>query len=281
MHKLQAPTGISRSGMGLTWFRTIHDGRSMLYHTGGLPDFTNHVCFYPDEELGVCWLSNMQDGSSWRPPAPTVLRMAQGDEPPRTSLQSTPNNWSKIVGVYGDETHQSTIRVVNGYLVLDEKYLLERLDDSIYRIHGPSSDGEDLTFEYGEDGNVRQFDLGTSFHRRYTPIVSRVDYGTDLVGTWIGEYVDSYGFHDMELRVQDRGSGVANGSNGEYIKLEGFQAELGEVSGRGSFRIPREYALWGTSDYSEVELSLKAVEGKLVGLLTSNFGATKIELKRK
>jgi CubicO group peptidase (beta-lactamase class C family) len=281
MHRLQAPTGKSSSGMGLTWFRTIHDGRVMLYHTGGLPDFTNHVCFYPEEGLGVCWLSNMQDGSNWRPPAPTVLRMAHGDEPPRASLQSTPNNWSKIVGVYGDETHQSTIRVVNGYLVLDEKLLLERLDDSTYRVHGPSSDGEDMTLEYGENGNVRQFDLGTSFHLRYTPTVPRVDNGADLVGTWIGEYVDAYGFHDMELRIQGRGSGVANGPNGEYVKLDGFRAELGEVKGRGSFRIPREYALWGTSDYAEVELSLKSVEGKLVGILTSNFGATKIELKRK
>ncbi len=281
MHRLQVPTGKSRSGMGLTWFRTIHDGRVMLYHTGGLPDFANHVCFYPDEELGVCWLSNLQDGSGWRPPAPSVLRMAQGDEPLMGSLQSTPSNWHNIVGVYGDETHHSTIRVVNGYLVLDEKLLLEKLDDSVYRVHGPSSDGEELMFEYGEEGRVSQFDLGTSFHRRYTPTVLRVDNGADLVGTWVGEYVDAYGFHNMELKIQGRGSGVANGPDGEYVSLEGFHAELGEVTGRGIFRIPREYALWGTSDHAEVELSLKVVDGKLIGLLTGDNGSTKIELIRK
>ncbi len=282
MYRLQAPTGRSRSGMGLTWFRTVHDGRVMLYHTGGLPDFTNHVCFYPDEGLGVCWLSNLQDGSGWRPPAPTVLRMARGDEPSmKPSLQSTPSNWAKIVGVYGDETHSSTIRVVNGFMVLDDKLLLERLDDSLYRVHGPSSDGEELTLEYSEDGSVHQFDLGTSFHRRYTPAVLRVDNGAELVGTWTGEYVDAYGFHAMELRIQGRGSGVVNGPNGEYVRLDGFRAELGEVSGHGHFRIPREYALWGTSDYAEVEISLKAVDGKLEGLLKSNSGSTKIELRRK
>jgi len=282
MQKLQASTGKSRSGMGLTWFRTIHDGRVMLYHTGGLPDFANHVCFYPDERLGVCWLSNLQDGSGWRPPAPTVLRMTKGDESSmKPSIQSTPNNWAKIVGVYGDEIHRSTIRVVNGFLVLDDKLLLERLDDSLYRVHGPSNDGEELTFEFGEDGSIRQFDLGTSFHKSYTPAVLRVDNGAELVGTWIGEYVDAHGFHVMELRIQSPGSAVVNGPNGEYIQLNDFRAELGEVNGHGAFRLAREYALWGTSDYVETEIHLKAVEGKLVGILLGNNGSTKIELKRK
>ncbi|MCK4583635.1 beta-lactamase family protein, partial [Candidatus Bathyarchaeota archaeon] len=63
MHRLQAPSGNSRSGMGLTWFYSIHDGHVMLNHTGGLPDYTNNVCFYPAEGVGVCWLSNLQDGS--------------------------------------------------------------------------------------------------------------------------------------------------------------------------------------------------------------------------
>jgi hypothetical protein len=37
MQRLQAPTGKSNSGMGLTWFRTTHDDRVMLYHTGASP----------------------------------------------------------------------------------------------------------------------------------------------------------------------------------------------------------------------------------------------------
>jgi hypothetical protein len=51
----------------------------MLSHTGGLPGFTNHVAFYKD--LGICisWLSNLNDGSGWRPPAPTALRIIAGE----------------------------------------------------------------------------------------------------------------------------------------------------------------------------------------------------------
>ena len=96
MHSLQAPTSKSRSGMGLTWFRTIHDGQVMLYHTGGLPDYTNHVCFYPEKRIGVCWMSNLQDGSGWRPPAPTALRIAMGEAlRNQANMQLPPANWEK------------------------------------------------------------------------------------------------------------------------------------------------------------------------------------------
>ncbi len=67
MHKLQAGAGSSRSGMALSWFRNIHDGHAMLSHTGSMPGFTNHVAFYPDQKMGVCWLSNLNDGTAWKP----------------------------------------------------------------------------------------------------------------------------------------------------------------------------------------------------------------------
>jgi len=281
MQRLQAPTGKSRSGMGLTWFRTIHDGHIMLYHTGGLPDYTNHVCFYPEEKLGVCWLSNMQDGSGWRPPAPTVLRMALGEEVKTQSLQSPPDNWEKITGVYGGETNHISIRVANGFLTLGDHLLLEKLDEARYRVHGTSNDGEELTLEYAEDGSVAQIDLGTSCHRRYKPETPRVDVGADLVGDWVGEYYDAYGFHDVELRIADRTNAAVSGPNGEYVTLRGFRAELGQVTGQGTFRTPREYARWGTSDYVDVKVDLKAIGGKLLGLLSSPGGAEKIVLEKR
>ncbi len=282
MHRLQAPTGRSRSGMGLTWFRTIHDGHVMLYHTGGLPDYTNHVCFYPEEGAGVCWLSNLQDGSGWRPPAPTLLRTASGETAkPKADIQEPPANWEKIVGTYGDETHLSTIRVVNGFLTLDDRLLLERVDDARYTVHGPSADGEELALEYGDDGYVKQFDLGTSFHARYKPETPRVDLGADLTGAWAGEYYDHYGFHDVELRISGRDAATVSSPSGEYVRLTDFRAELGQVTGRGVFRIPPRYARWGTSDYSEIELSLKAIDGTLKGLLSGASGANRVELKKR
>lgn len=281
MQRLQAPTGKSRSGMGLTWFRTIHDDHVMLYHTGGLPDYTNHLCFYPEEKLGVVWLSNLQDGSGWRPPAPTVLRIALGEEVKPSNPQAPPENWAKITGTYGDELNHISIRVVNGFLTLGDRLTLEKIDETRYRVHGASNDSEELTLEYSEDGHISQIDLGTSYYRRYKPETLRVDTGAELLGNWVGEYYDAYGFHALELRISSRTIATASSPNGEYIPLRGFRAELGQVTGQGTFRIPREYARWGLIDYIDVKLDLKAVDGQLIGVLSAHSGANKLVLKKK
>jgi hypothetical protein len=281
MHRLHAPTGKSRSGMGLTWFRTIHHDNVMLYHTGGLPDYTNHVCFYPELGVGVCWLSNLQDGSSWRPPAPTVLRMAAGLNAPATCPQLPPANWEKITGVYGDEQSQSQIRVINGFLTLGDRLTLEKIDETHLKVHGPANDGEEITLEYGEDGYVAQFDLGTSYYRRYKLTAQSVDVGAELNGVWFGEYYDAYGFHDVELRIANRGNATINDASGERIRLENFRAELGQVLGNCKFRVPREYARWGTSDFVDVQVDLKAKNRTLFGVLKSHEGVARITLVKK
>jgi len=281
MHRLQAPTGKSRSGMGLTWFRTIHHDNVMLYHTGGLPDYTNYVCFYPELGVGVCWLSNLQDGSSWRPPAPTALRMAAGLNTPAVCPQSPPANWEKITGTYGNEQIQLNIRVINGYLTLGDRLILEKVDELRFKVHGPSNDGEELTLEYGEDGYVTQIDLGTSYYRRYKPEVQQVDVGAELTGVWVGEYYDAYGFHGVEIRIANRGNATISDTTGEYVKIENFRAELGQVLGQCKFRIPREYARWGTNDYADVKIILKAWNGKLTGSLSSEDGTTNMTLVKK
>jgi len=99
MHKLQVGAGGSRNGMALSWFRNIHDGHVMLSHTGSVPGFANHIAFYPDLRIGVCWLSNLNDGTAWRPPAPTALRIVAGETPfnPKT-IQTVPDEWRKLIG---------------------------------------------------------------------------------------------------------------------------------------------------------------------------------------
>ncbi len=279
MHSLQAPTSKSRSGMGLTWFRTIHDGQVMLYHTGGLPDYTNHVCFYPEKRIGVCWMSNLQDGSGWRPPAPTALRIAVGEAlRNQANIQLPPTNWEKIVGTYGDETHKSTIRVINGFMTLDDYLQLERVDDTRYTVHGPTSDGDELTFEYGENGLVEKFDLNTSFYPRYKPETFLVDVGLDLNGVWVGEYYNSYGFHKLELIISDRHNATVKDPQGEVVTLMDFRAELGQVTGHCKFRIPVIYARWRTSDWIETQIELKAIDGKLKGVLKTEGESDLIEL---
>jgi len=281
MHRLQAPSGNSRSGMALTWFYSIHDGRVMLNHTGGLPDYTNNVCFYPGEGVGVCWLSNLQDGSGWRPPSPTVLRMVAGEKPSvGPSLQRVPCNWDKICGVYGDETRQTVLAVRNGYLTMDDAVLLDGIDDARYVAHGPSYDGYEVTFEYGTDGRAVCFSVGTTTLLRYTPEAPEVDREMELKGVWRGEYYDSSGFHEFELVVEDEATATVKGPRGESVTPGEFEAKNGGVIGVYRYRIPEEYARWGTKEHADVNVELYAVGGRLVGTLGVGGSRTVVELER-
>jgi len=281
MHRLQAPSGNSRSGMGLTWFYSIHDGHVMLNHTGGLPDYTNNVCFYPLEGVGACWLSNLQDGSGWRPPSPTVLRMVLGEKHQfGAGFQMVPENWEKICGVYGDETRQTVLKVTNGYLTMDNAVLLERIDDTRYRAHGPSNDGYEVTFGYGEDGQAKSVCVGTTVLPRYKPEKPKVDMDLDLKGTWRGEYYDSSGFHVVEISIEDEAITTVKGPDGESVSPSEFEAKSGKVTGVFSYRIPEEYARWGTREYADAHFELYGHEGKLTGTLSVGAAKMLVELER-
>lgn len=280
MHRLQAPSDGSRSGMALTWFYTIHDGHVMLSHTGGLPDYTNHVCFYPELGVGVCWLSNLQDGSGWRPPSPTVLKMVAGEEPIFEGLQVVPGNWDKICGIYGDETRQSVVAVRNGYLMMDDAVLLQRVDDARYVAHGPSHDGYEVTFEYDVGGEAERLSVGTSTLPRYRPMEPRVDTDMDLRGAWRGEYYDSSGFHVIDLVIEDEATATVNGPTGERVTPSEFEAKDGRIACVFRYRIPEEYARWGTRENADVDVKLYAVEGRLKGTLAVGGSRTLVELER-
>jgi len=281
-HRLQAAPGKSRSGMALTWFRNIHDGHVMLSHTGGLPDYANHVAFYPELKIGVCWLSNMRDGSGWRPPAPTALRILAGEYPEVDSktFQTVPENWEKIVAIYGDEIRKSHVSVQNGFLLLDGALYLERIDDSRYRVHGTRNDGYELTFEYDENGLAEQYDLGNDFFLRYVEEEPHIDESAELIGTWRGEYVDTTGFHTLELVIENESKATATDKEGKRIPLEDFKAESGRVTGGCTFTIPEEYARWGTVNEVQVIFDLAAVDGKLRGLIKTSEATFLLTLEK-
>lgn len=268
--------------MGLTWFYSIHDGHVMLGHTGGLPDFANHVCFYPDENVGVCWLSNLQDGSGWRPPAPTVLRMVQGEWPSFAShIQTVPDNWKGICGVYGDDVNQVKLRMQNGYLFIDESMALERIDDARYIAHGLSNDGYEVYFDIGEDNVARSISFSTTYLPRHTPVKPVIDLSLELEGLWKGEYHDSSGFHVLELIIKDEALGSVRGPQGEALDLEDFKATKGKVTGTFRYKLPKEYARWGTSDYADLSLELIAKNGSLYGVLKSRGMAIRVTLTKR
>jgi hypothetical protein len=104
--------------------------------------------------------------------------------------------------------------------------------------------------------------------------------GADLVANWSGEYYDAYGFHTIYLRITSRTAATVSGPNAEYAPLRGFRAELGCVTGQSTIRIPREYAWWGTNDNADIIIELKAVEGRLIGLLSGPGGASKLALEK-
>jgi CubicO group peptidase (beta-lactamase class C family) len=281
MQKLQAPSGNSRSGMGLTWFYSIHDGRIMLNHTGGLPDFTNNVCFYPMEKVGVCWLSNLQDGSGWRPPSPTVLRLVMDEKPGYgDGFHKIPENWDKICGLYGDETRQVSLGIRNGYLVFNNRMFLERITDSTYIVRGLTSDGYELTIEYDEYEKATSISYGTTTLQRYSPVIHVIDTGLTLEGTWKGEYNDSYGFHVIELEIKDEAFGTIRDAQGETVSIDEFSVMDGKVTGAFKYILPETYARWGTREYFDVRLDLSAVGGQLIGYLKSGMSTIKITFNK-
>ncbi len=281
MHRLQAPSGNSKSGMGLTWFHSIHDGHIMLGHTGGLPDYANNVCFYPEEDVGVCWLSNLQDGSGWRPPAPTVLRMVQGDKPCFSSgFQTVPDNWDKLCGVYGDETHNVTLTVQNGYLILDNTMTLEKKSEAHYIAHGSTNDGYEVYFELNAEGLAKSISFGTMCLPRYTPTEPVINQSLELKGMWKGEYWNSTGFHILELTIKDESHGTIKDPQGETLNITDFKATKGKITGSFRYKLPEEYAKWGTSDYSDVSLELTAIDREIHGVIRSRGATNRITLTK-
>jgi CubicO group peptidase (beta-lactamase class C family) len=269
MQKLQASAGSSRSGMALTWFRSIHDGHVMLAHTGGMPGYTNHVAFYPELRIGVCWLSNLNDGTRWRPPAPTALRIVAGEAAPLNPerVQRVPEEWRKLVGNYGERGRTIRITMRNGYLIVEGLgAYLEKVEEGRYIVHGSAYDGYELTFEYDEEGKVKQIDISIFEYLRYVEEPVKVDEEMPLKGHWRGEYHHPYGFYQLDIVIGSATRGMATDMDGRLRPFEEFSAERGRVRGVYRFKPPKEYQGWMAEEF-RVEVDLHAAEGDLRGLL--------------
>jgi CubicO group peptidase (beta-lactamase class C family) len=289
MHRLQRWAGGSRSGMALTWFRSIHAGHVMLSHTGGLPGFTNHVAFYKDLGIGISWLSNLNDGSGWRPPAPTALRIIAGEPAPvnPNRFQRIPEGWAGLIGAYGEAGQRAEVRAVNGYLLLDmmgERAFLEEVEGPRYIVHGSRYDGYELTFELDERGKAEGFEIENMVLHRLVEERRAAKSDADLRGHWRGEYVHTYGFYTLELKISDELRGSATDMAGGWHPIDEFRAERGEVRGSYRFKPPEEYALWGAGEF-RVELELYAtgddrMRGRMTFIPTRTMGryTTDVEL---
>lgn len=286
MHRLQASAGASRSGYALSWKRSWYYGRPMLSHTGGNLGWTAHVAFYPEVKTGVVILCNFNDNTGWRPPAKEVLHLLMGGtlyfNPESIRVESIPESWSRLLGVYTREFQEVHVKTEPGHLILEmgpAKAYLEAIDEARFLVHGGKSDGMELTFEFDENGFAKQIDLETEVYRRHIEYKRMVDENAELRGLWIGDYVIPYGYFTMKLAIYGENDGTVTDLNGEAISLSDFEAHRGRVKGRARFKVPYGYIGWGAEEY-EVELNLAALEGKLEGNMTlkSVIGESKVPL---
>jgi CubicO group peptidase (beta-lactamase class C family) len=286
MQRLQASAGASRSGYALSWKRGLHYGRPMLSHTGGNLGWTAHMAFYPEVKTGVVILCNFNDNTGWRPPAKEALLLLAGGIPPfnpnAVMFEPAPEGWGRLVGIYTRDFQDVHVKMEKGHLILEmgpSKSYLEPIEEARFLVHGDRSDGMELTFEFDENGFAKQFDLETEVYRRYVEDKRVVEENIELKGVWTGNYVIPYGYFTMELAIYDGDKAEVKGMSGETVPLLDFEAHHGRVKGRARFKVPYGYVGWGAEEY-EVEFNLKAIEGKLEGLMTlkSVLGESKVHI---
>lgn len=285
MHRLQAAAGSSKSGYGLAWKRTIHYGRPMLSHTGGNLGWTAHVCFYPDEKLGIVILCNLNDNSAWRPPAREALYIASGGslsfDPSTTMRKRVPKRWRLYEGEYAHGFLRARVSVEEGNLILERggaKVTLEEMSKTRYLVHGRGSDGMELTFEVDETGAVKQLDIDTETYQPYVEDTRPVDEKASLLGTWSGSYVHPHGYFKMTLAVDESGGNVSDMS-GRSVPLTSMIAGNGRLEGEATFKALPGYVGWGASEF-QVKLTLAVKSGKLEGRmdLKSDTGDSAVPL---
>jgi len=286
MHKLQARAGASRSGYALAWKRTWHYGNLMLSHTGGNLGWTAHAALYPELRVGIVILCNLNDNSAWRPPAEEALRILAGGQltfdPASIRQQAIPKDWNNLVGTYTRELRDAHIKIENGNLILErgtEKAYLERLDETRYLVRGGASDGMELTFELDQKGVAKQFDLEAEIFPKFVEDKRPIEETADPIGMWHGNFVHSYGYFTMDLRIEGKERASTTDMVGNIVYLSDFKADRGRVTGVFTSKIPPEYVGWGAEEF-EAKLHLAAIEGKLEGRIAfkSDIGESTVPL---
>ena len=271
MHRLQSSAGASRSGYALSWKRTWHHGTLMLSHTGGNLGWTAHVAFYPELKTGVVILCNLNDNSGWRPPAREALRILVGGDlsfdPETIKREIIPEKWTSLIGTYKRKFRNLEVTLDEGNLILkrdSEKAYLEEIDETRYLVHEGLIDGMELTFEFDEEGKVKQLDLETEAYDLVLDDDQKVDEDAELTGTWRGNYVHPHGYFTMDLIIYDKAVASATDMRGNSMPLKDFKASLGRVTGSFRFKILPGYTGWGADEF-EAKINLAAVEGRLKG----------------
>lgn len=188
----------------------------------------------------------------------------------------------KFVGTYTREFRNVQVKVEDDKLILErgrEKAHLEKLDESRYLVQRGGSDGMELTFEFDEKGVARQFDLETETFLRHIEDTRPINETEELTGTWRGDYVHSYGYSTMNLKIDSQTQASAADTQGNVIPVADFNAHRGRVTGMMRFKVSPEYVGWGAEEF-QATLNLAAIEGKLEGNmnLKSEIGESVVPL---
>ncbi len=261
MHRLHAPAGRTRSGMGLGFRVDWAYGRRLVCHGGDGTGWTTFVGVYPDEKVGVVLLINLGRAQTTRSIiANTALRMLAGDyhRNDHKALEgvSPPREWKRIVGRYLSTywDFDSTVAIEDGAPVLNAtgpfvvsnggaKSYLEPIADGVFRAHDGAFDGFELSFEYGDDGKAVRFYGGLypfRFDRQGDALPAAalaVDEEAVLVGRWSGTCFSAIGPLPAVVDVGS-GDGRVTVLTAEDLPVEEFRAERGRVTGHFDLTVP-------------------------------------------
>lgn len=154
-------------GLGLSWFVTRKDNRTVISHGGSVPGFRTRVMAAPADEFGLIVLTNSGDSDvgklsnqAWTMLASAVIGAAKKDE----SKAEPDSSWTSLVGRYrGFDGEVLRVMVIADELALvnpgqddplDGRIRLEHVEDQTYMMLDKWQAGEPIRFEVDDEGRA-------------------------------------------------------------------------------------------------------------------------------
>jgi hypothetical protein len=116
----------------------------------------------------------------------------------------------------------------------------------------------EITFEYDLEGNVKQFDLGTSVIQRY------------LVGSWHVVHTTNPRLYASVLEIESEKKASFIDMDGKKTQIPDFKVENDRITGSFENAPPQEYIGWSQFSGRKLtaELELLYIENELTGRIS-------------
>lgn len=167
-----------QAGWGLGFYIWRKEKQTYIGHGGALQGYRTELQICPEDQVFVIVLTNADDGNplmyvekAFQWVAPAILRAAQ----PSPEAKDAPANWQLFTGKYRSSWGDLQVLLFNGELVMidpsqpDPTLTMSQLEPAgefTFQIRAPVgflADGETVTFELNEDGEVQRVKRGENF----------------------------------------------------------------------------------------------------------------------